>query len=862
MKMSLFMIALLFQFQAILFTSLPAFSIDISKTIPHKSWEIKNKRGITVLPDMFYSDAEQNFQIMPVTLGNSTRPQIDHIIYPTLGNPSLFVQCRDNSKCTSASKNDEFMIVLRLEKEISDRVFVEDTKANILLIDPKYTKVNVKNTSSENILFELNNRHLSNSNPISIQPSSVLKLKDSYIPNELKKRDTLIFYFNQKALSSVSMGLYDISMKSTHLNPKKKKPVVKKETQYNALKIFHDEPNENYQIINVTDTQVSLGTDLNFDLKTRDRLHDFVNKVNALSDEAIAKKIDPAAFITFNGDLHNGGSPMALSPEQVAFTYQKEATEIFKILIELKTPIFLTPGNHDGYSSTGVAPSLINGVTSDESKITGIVKDLFDKNKLSNKQMQSYLTYLSKMESTPGGIHRDIFNGIYVRGDGPSNGQSIKDWYLVPEDQRNIMLYDGFNQWRKTYGPLYMAWSFNNNYFVNINSYDLRQHRRTGWGMYTVNYGGGISPFQMLWIKSEFNNAKTRHHNKDLILLSHHDPRGGHRGKDFPYMYKLVDYMGMSDSLFNFVDGEGIKPILCQRIPDSLKRNPLYLNCLHDGLQEWMRADAEFDCDENFKFKNMKNWEKTCNIELFKKDISEGVKLHPRYSGYELIHHIAEANQLETILLGHTHYHSFEQYNAGEALVNNNVLLDKDSLKNHFSDALKGEAANPIRFIDKDTVIENDGDVSKAVKAMESQLSKDNDFLVLNLRKAGHTFKSVLKEDKRQNRSLVIMRMTCESDLSDQKVNGKPMMGFSVFEVGPNNKNYKMQINKVTYYRNGNAHSNLGFEETDTNIDPSNLGYEKLKELIIDRNSTEEVREKNKKNFSAIINPEVIEPTN
>jgi len=55
--------------------------------------------------------------------------------------------------------------------------------------------------------------------------------------------------------------------------------------------------------VNVTDTQVSVGTA--FEDKTLAKLREFVARVNASTDPTVRD----AAFITFNGDLHNGGSP-------------------------------------------------------------------------------------------------------------------------------------------------------------------------------------------------------------------------------------------------------------------------------------------------------------------------------------------------------------------------------------------------------------------------------------------------------------------------------------------------------------------------------------------------------------------------
>lgn len=828
----------------------------------HQSWQIKNTRGVTVLPDIYYSDDIQNFQIMPMGLSqNQGRPLIDNIIYPTLGNPSLFIKCVESivvKKCSEESKKDTFMTVLRLEHQIKVDLF---KSSNAQSKDTKYTKLEFKSDQNANLTFKLINRH-NNNEIFDIKPSEILVVNENLVPELLKSRDTLMFHFNQNDLTNVRPGLYDVVLKVKNKNS---------QTQYNALKIFDGEPQNKYRVINVTDTQVSLGKDLAFATKTKDRLLDFVKEVNLT--QLNAKDEDKPAFIIFNGDLHNGGSPMNLNPIDVAYTYQKEAETIVDALKNLKVPIFLTPGNHDGYASTGVTPSFIDEITPDDQKINAIAK------KVKPDFANDYANYLKKVTEMPGGKHLDIFEGVLIR----QGEQDATKWVEVPKEHRNFMLYDGFNQWRKTYGPLYTAWTFKNNYYININSYDLRQHRRTGWGMYTVNYGGGISPLQMLWIYNEFTNAKRYHGQKDLILLSHHDPRGGHRGKDYPYYFTQVDYNGMAESLFNFVNGEMVKPTLCRSVPDSLMPHDLYLDCLHDGLQEWMRADSEYDCSEEFKVINPRTkltWDKTCNVALFNQSIvdvntecakpdadiqncsqdaiANRNKLHPRYSGYELIHHITKFQNLETILLGHTHYHNFEKFKNGDQLVGVEVILDKLTQNNYDyddgigNDMFKSEQVNPLRIVGKDKNNElpklEKGEseesffsrvksaIFKIVTNNISKLVSENKFLALNLEKAGHTFNRVVEGE---GRNLVIMRMTCASDLSDQKVNTGTMMGFTIFEVNKTANKSKEQINKVIYYQNSHAHDNLGKSVNVERLsNQDEIGFQQLGEFNIDRQSS------------------------
>jgi hypothetical protein len=763
------------------------------------SWEISNGKGEVYLPDMFYADSLQNEQIMPVGIEADNKPMIDRLIYPTIGNPNLFVNCHESLTC------DEMMTVLRIEKKFYEPFF-ESSQSDLSTKDSYYHNLVKKPDSDEQYFrFVIYNRHTGSVDKPTfvIEPNSIEKLKESFIPLELRTRMTLKFNFNQQSLQNVPPGLYDIELQI------KNGSVVYKERQYNALKVFASVPKDKYYVINVTDTQVSLGKDLFFAQKTQKRLQDFVKAVNEVSfkekiveSNSTSTTSQQAAFIIFNGDLHNGGSPANLTPAGVAKTYQSEAKAIVSSLKELSVPIFLTVGNHDGYVATGVTPSAIQSSIEfakgiiDGSSFTDKTKQIIDLaaeyNKSNPELIDRYKNYLDQIKEKPGGYHLDLFQGSYVRQD---THQSVSEWVKIPESQRNYVLYDGFYQWRKTYGPLYMSWTFNDNHYVNINSYDLRQHRRTGWGMYTVNYGGGVSPFQMAWISRDM--SKTENVNKDIILLSHHDPRGGHRGKDYPYYFRQVDYNGMSESLMNYVNGEIVEPKLCSSLPDSLKNEQMASNCMHDGLQEWMRADMEYDCYENEKVVSIDKTSRVCNPEIYKPKAGVKEKRHLRYSGYELIHLISKTTSLQTLILGHTHYHSLQILHEGDRIVPAEVSLDF-ATKSNYTTSKSAELVNLLRWVKESENVEQMDLARNGLAPLKS----DNTILTLNLKKAGHSFDQTLAG---KNRNLLIMRMTCEADLSDQSFNGTPMLGFSVFGIDKTKGQKVAQINEVSYYQNNNA---------------------------------------------------------
>src|SRR5438045_3226979 len=76
----------------------------VAEKLLEKPWEVVSNKGETYLPNVFYADASQNEQIMPVALDGHT--MIDRMVYPTIGNPNLY---------TKGDANDQFMVVLRVE---------------------------------------------------------------------------------------------------------------------------------------------------------------------------------------------------------------------------------------------------------------------------------------------------------------------------------------------------------------------------------------------------------------------------------------------------------------------------------------------------------------------------------------------------------------------------------------------------------------------------------------------------------------------------------------------------------------------------------------------------------------------------
>ena len=730
-------------------------------------WEVSNGRGETYLPDVFYAEASENEQVMPVKIHG--RYQIDRLVYPTLGNPNLYV--RNDPK-------DEVMVVLRIEENILSHLSPKlDTP-----IEGRWLRAGALTEDAQNALafyaVDKQGRAASEGGGVARAGEHVLRIKpnaifvhplDEQMPEPFKKRRTVRVVFNRKAMANVPAGFYDVRMEVLH-NGQIRNGAY--EYQYNALRVF-DSATDEYTIVNVTDTQVSVAD--SFAGKTLERLKQFVQRVNASTDDEVRR----AAFISFNGDLHNGGAPDLLSPGYVATNYNSEAAAILDTLKELRLPIFLTLGNHDGYVAMGRPVPGFDGPIA-WFKGIDLKKTVLESQpgEWPDFNWYTFEKWLDDISDQPGGRHVDIFEGSHVR----RVGTTWDTWQPVPRDHRNMVLYDGVYQWRRTYGPLYMSWGFGKNHYVNMDSYQLRQHRRSGWGMYTVNYGGGVSRVQSAWVGRELDRAEQA--KKDIVLISHHDPRGGHEGKDHPYYYGLIDYkVGLATA--KYIIGEVLNPILCTHVPDWVRVTSRKLSCLHDGLQEWMRADDEFDCEDKYRMPTGR-----CDASQYNPNAPADEKRHPWFSGYAILHKLSTRPSLRTFLLGHTHYNSFEMLQAGDEIVPEKVGLDSDQ-------AAALEAENPVRA----GSLTNDSE-----KLTKEGLVREHEKWLQNLNAAGHDFQRALPHGENGSaRELMFLRMTSNADLTSQKYMGKSMMGFAaltISRVDDARKYTRPQINAVTFFLN------------------------------------------------------------
>ena len=708
-------------------------------------WEIISNKGETYLPNVFYADASQNEQIMPYALGGHV--MIDRLVYPTLGNPNLYVR---------GDATDEFTIVLRVEDATPESLSFYAV--------PRSARAVTETTT-----------HIDAPGVVRIVPDAIEVLPESDdMPAVLKQRHTVRVTFRQKAMAQVAPGLYDVRFEQ------KVGGTFRYEYQYNALSVFETEPDE-YKIIDVTDTQVAVAA--LYAKMTRDKLDEFVNEVNTSPDP----NIRDAAVITCNGDLHNGGSPGRLGQAGVATQYSDEAKAIVDQLKWLTKPIFLTTGNHDGLVNTGQVPAVVATVDwlTGPNLHTVISRET---SPWANFDIDKYEQWLAatKAQDQLGGAHYDVVTGTFSR---TSTRDGWAGWKELAK--RNYILVDGFHQWQKTYGPLYYSWRFGKNAYLSLNSFDLRQHKRSGWGMYVVNYGGGVSDVQMKWVDRELARAKSD--GRDAIVLAHHDPRGGHAGKDHGYYFDQIDYRSIYQSSINYISAVYLDPQIC-KLPSWALSQAQQETCLHDGLQEWMRPDPELDCDWDHR----------------KPDFTCQPGALPYTSGVELMKRIANSDSVRTLLLGHTHYNELEVLQHGDEIFPEHLPIDAQSVERYAT----LEVTNPFRGF----AVQQHELLPRNDYVLDPTADYDNAHLPIAPLEEGistwaTTYDHSLEGWSRSlgadgsRRELVILRFVSNADLADQTYSSKKKsaMGFGVLEIAKvtDARGFSLpQVNHAHFYAN------------------------------------------------------------
>lgn len=115
--------------------------------------------------------------------------------------------------------------------------------------------------------------------------------------------------------------------------------------------------------------------------------------------------------------------------------------------------------------------------------------------------------------------------------------------YLGPDPQ-NAVAYDGLHHYRRSFGPLYHAFTWHRTRYLCANSFELDRDERLGFHAVVANWGGWMRDEQMRWVEQELAGATEAGMHK--VMLVHHDPRGGSKKRAHGY-YSAMRRYGFDD---------------------------------------------------------------------------------------------------------------------------------------------------------------------------------------------------------------------------------------------------------------------------------------------------------------------------
>lgn len=610
-------------------------------------WEIVSERGETLVPDVFYADDVQTEQIMPVAINGHV--MINRMIYPTIGNPKLFDKSDANDSAIVALRLED-AILAHLHPKVTATAPTGHTTMTFDASDRDGVRVMLVARSARRATTEAGVIQPGNG-VIPLDPSQIVRSPiPADMPEALKRRSTYRFVFRKDRLAQVPAGLYDVRVEVRKGGALAKLDGDREaafEYQYNALRVF-DRTEDEYPIVNLTDTQVSTGAYMSRSTETP------FSELVAYARSMKLPEMQQAPFAVFEGDLHQAGAYTGVSMSFVLPEYANEMAFAIDQLKELPIPIHMVPGNHDGYASIGEAPTGF----ADTSVFTIFNKSL--RTVVTNAgpgtwpdfDFDAYETWRKGVAAhgEPGGHALDLYRGSFTRKAGSTFTEA---WREIPRPQRNQILYDGQYQWLRTIGPLHHSWRFRSTRFIGMNTYELRQHMRMGWGMYSANYGGGMGPDQLDWVGRELSRGDQE--KSDVVLIAHHDPRGGKGHGEYGSYHSLETY----NHLYKATLEEGARYAgvhqLCQgaSLMSSLfahereEEDDDSRGC-DEGKQIWMQGEPQFDRGYD--------------------------------SGVSLVKKIANAKNARTFLYAHTHFNGLEMLQGRDDLLPGQVSAGHELL--------------------------------------------------------------------------------------------------------------------------------------------------------------------------------------
>jgi hypothetical protein len=358
--------------------------------------------------------------------------------------------------------------------------------------------------------------------------------------------------------------------------------------------VFLDEPNPKNR-----DFSFIVGADLQYDTDAsclqqflaiidETRIPGGITKDPNAIFAAAAREARGAKFVVIVGDFGDGkglsssptaalgdslglSSPTSPYAEHSTTPHKGEFPELREMIRKSRHPIFVVPGNHDGFVNYG-------GILNQLTLFTGRI-----------------LQWIPLI----GFLGDPLVN---VSDDLPV---LVKIWRISPP------FYDGLIDWSLELGPRNLAFHYRGSAFVAVNSFDLEQFARDQVGALANNWGGGVQDTTLAWVEASLQHfSQLDRAARGLppaegtsFVFMHHDPRAGiaskngYVEKDFGHYNDVTSpmteitfgYLGTSSALYTNLWIPILSPIATGAI-----RSWTY----GENFQErWMRSTAwDTDC--------------------------------------------------------------------------------------------------------------------------------------------------------------------------------------------------------------------------------------------------------------------------
>ena len=480
-----------------IFPSLVLISLTCFAGIP-----LQEKSGVN-LGDLNYANTRSNEEAQALPIPT----RINEIIYPTLGFPSMI------------KRGQDFSIILQL----SD---VEREKLRAHLSELKYEVYltsGYREPPKKQIPKGFEKKYTSYFDFIEHQPGAeeyftsylyMRKLEPERINFSIASQFVKSEFFKDKLIIQARMPR-DVPQEFNRVLDLEVKITLGSEALIHD-KQFHSmgllEEKEKYRFIHMADPQIN-NLDFNLNGPTFSHHEDLATQEFALIQAIEEMNFVHPDFALMSGDLVDGGNSYYNAGGMTALfaafdmisgpymhtkdyhlessTYWNEFSSIIKFIRQLNFPVFSATGNHDGYTAY---------------------------EKMNNSKTVKDIEY--------SGVH------------------------MGREEQK--VIFDGKHYWRKMFGPLYYSFDFGMWHFVVMDTFDLERFFRLSYSNFASNNGGWVSKEQLAWLETDFKAASDR--GQKIILVGHHDPRGGAKGMflgDERYRFPRRRVLKLDDELWH-----------------------------------------------------------------------------------------------------------------------------------------------------------------------------------------------------------------------------------------------------------------------------------------------------------------------